>query len=59
MNPKEGIETIEERVIDAKRDRGKVLERIGDAYDEGEIDAPGVSPEDFTEAIIKENPEGQ
>jgi len=59
MNPKEGIETIEERVIDAKRDKGKVLERIGDAYDEGDIDAPGVSPEDFTEAIIKESPEGQ
>jgi len=54
MNPKEGVSIIEDSVKESKKKEEKILEKVGEAYDKGKIDAPGVTPEDITKAVVKE-----
>ena len=58
MNPKEGLDIIQRGVVNSEREKDEVLSRVGDAYDKGKIDVPGVSPEDVAEAITKEIKKG-
>ncbi|TFG08314.1 hypothetical protein EU538_07335 [Candidatus Thorarchaeota archaeon] len=50
--PSSGIEMLEWALTGAKAEREDILQRIKGLYSDREIQSPGVTPEDITEAVI-------
>ncbi len=53
MYPEDLLWELEKRLVGARTTREEVLNRIREFYKESNVLTPGVSPEDFTEAIVR------
>jgi len=53
LYPEDKLWEMEKALIGVKADREKVLVTVKRFYQENEVLSPGVTPEDFTEAVMK------
>ena len=53
MLPEDAIPDLEERLKGTKLDRQEVLERVEGFYRERGVEAPGITPGDFSDAVMK------
>ena len=51
LTPPEGLSQIESILTDLEVDYGNIHTRIKEIYNKYKIQSPGVSPEDFVEAL--------
>ncbi|OQX52739.1 MAG: hypothetical protein B5M53_07925 [Candidatus Cloacimonas sp. 4484_209] len=57
LYPKSGLSAMEKELQDTQRRPEEIKTKIEKFYEKKEVDVPGVEPEDFTKAIVKEENE--
>lgn len=53
MIPEEGLQELESALRGAKMNRNELLQRLHEFYEKSGVQTPGVTPEDFVEALMK------